>query len=78
MIPAARRRTWNARHFVASTVLTALLNQCRYRDPTVFPAWEVLRVATIEGAWTIGLGDELGSLEASVSNLVYVGSGHKA
>ena len=44
-------------------ILTALLNKCRYRDPTVFPAWEVLRMATIEGARAIGLGDEIGSLE---------------
>ena len=32
--------------------------------PTVFPAWEVLPMATIEGAQAIGLGDEVGSLEA--------------
>jgi 5-methylthioadenosine/S-adenosylhomocysteine deaminase len=41
-----------------------LLNKCRYRDPTVFPAWEVLRMATIEGAQAVGLGDKVGSLEA--------------
>jgi hypothetical protein len=34
------------------------------RDPTVFPAWEVLRMATTEGAQAVGLGDEVGSLEA--------------
>ena len=28
------------------------------------PAWEVLRMATVEGAQAIGLGDEIGSLEA--------------
>jgi 5-methylthioadenosine/S-adenosylhomocysteine deaminase len=44
--------------------LTALFNKIKYRDPTVFPAWEVFRMATIEGAWAIGLGDEIGSLEA--------------
>jgi 5-methylthioadenosine/S-adenosylhomocysteine deaminase len=27
------------------------------------PAWEVLRMATIEGAQAIGLGDQIGSLE---------------
>jgi 5-methylthioadenosine/S-adenosylhomocysteine deaminase len=43
--------------------LTALFNKIRFRDPTVLPAWEVLRMATIEGAQAIGLGDEIGSLE---------------
>jgi 5-methylthioadenosine/S-adenosylhomocysteine deaminase len=43
--------------------LTALFNKIRYRDPTVMPAWEVLRMATIEGARAIGLGDQIGSLE---------------
>jgi 5-methylthioadenosine/S-adenosylhomocysteine deaminase len=43
--------------------LTALLNKIQARDPTVFPAWEVLRMATIEGAQAVGLGEEVGSLE---------------
>ena len=41
--------------------LTALFNKIKARDPTVFPAWEVLRMATIEGAQAVGLGDEVGS-----------------
>jgi 5-methylthioadenosine/S-adenosylhomocysteine deaminase len=44
--------------------LTALFNKIKYRDPTVMPAWEVLRMGTIEGARALGLGDEIGSLEA--------------
>jgi 5-methylthioadenosine/S-adenosylhomocysteine deaminase len=44
-------------------VLTALFAKIKARDPIVFPAWEVLRMATIEGAQAIGLGDEIGSLE---------------
>jgi 5-methylthioadenosine/S-adenosylhomocysteine deaminase len=44
--------------------LTALFNKIKYRDPTIMPAWEVLRMATIEGAQAIGLGEEIGSLEA--------------
>lgn len=43
--------------------LTALFNKIKYRDPTIMPAWEVLRMATIEGAQAIGLGDQIGSLE---------------
>jgi 5-methylthioadenosine/S-adenosylhomocysteine deaminase len=43
--------------------LTALFNKIKYRDPTVLPAWEALRMATIEGAQAIGLGEEIGSLE---------------
>jgi len=43
--------------------LTALFNKIKFCDPTLMPAWEVLRMATIEGAQAIGLGDEVGSLE---------------
>ena len=52
-------------HFLRKTrtALTALSAKIAARDPTVFPAWEVLRMATIEGAQAIGLGDEVGSLE---------------
>ncbi len=44
--------------------LTALFNKIRYRDPEIMPAWEVLRMGTIEGAEAIGLGHRIGSLEA--------------
>ncbi|MEZ4870395.1 MAG: amidohydrolase family protein [Caldilineaceae bacterium] len=44
--------------------LTALFNKIKYKDPTIMPAWVVLRMATIEGAQAIGLGDQIGSLEA--------------
>lgn len=44
--------------------LTALFNKIKYASPTVMPAWEVLRMATIESAQAIGLGDRIGSLEA--------------
>jgi len=43
--------------------LTALFNKIKYRDPTVLPAWEALRMATVEGAHAIGLGNEIGSLK---------------
>ena len=42
---------------------TAILNKCKVRNPSVFPAGKVLRMATIEAAKAIGLGDEIGSLE---------------
>ena len=42
--------------------LTALFNKIKYRDPTVMPTWEVLRMATIEAATALGLADEIGSL----------------
>lgn len=44
--------------------LTALFNKIRYRDPEIMPAWEVLRMGTIEGARAIGLDDRIGSLES--------------
>ena len=43
--------------------LAAVLNKCRYSDPLLFPAWKVLRMATVEGARAIGLGDITGSIE---------------
>lgn len=42
---------------------TAILNKCKVHDPAVFPAWKVLRMATIEAARAIGLGAEIGSIE---------------
>jgi 5-methylthioadenosine/S-adenosylhomocysteine deaminase len=44
--------------------LTALFNKIKYRDPAVLPAWEALRMGTIEGATAIGLGEKIGSLAA--------------
>lgn len=43
---------------------TSLINKCRFRSYTAFPAWRVLRMATIDGARAIGLGDEIGSLKS--------------
>lgn len=41
---------------------TSLINKCKQRSYTAFPAWQVLRMATIDGARAIGLGDSIGSL----------------
>jgi 5-methylthioadenosine/S-adenosylhomocysteine deaminase len=36
----------------------------KYANPEVMPAWKALRMATIEGAKAVGIGDLVGSLEA--------------
>jgi 5-methylthioadenosine/S-adenosylhomocysteine deaminase len=41
----------------------ALLNKARHADPSILPSWKTLRIATIEGAQTLGLGEQTGSLE---------------
>mgnify|MGYP000761992335 FL=1 len=41
-----------------------LFNKIKYQNPEVMPAWKALRMATIEGAKAVGLGDTVGSLES--------------
>lgn len=53
----------NCNQIINEMKLTALFNKIKYKDPEIMPAWKVLRMATIEGAQAIGLGDEVGSLE---------------
>jgi 5-methylthioadenosine/S-adenosylhomocysteine deaminase len=53
----------NHHNMLVEMKVAALLNKSRHRDPTVLPAWKMLRIATIEGASTIGLGEQIGSLE---------------
>lgn len=53
----------NCHNIINEMKLTALFNKIRYTDPEVMPAWKVLRMATIEGAEALGLGQEIGSLE---------------
>lgn len=41
---------------------TAILHKYKNHSPTVFPAWKVLRMATIEAARAMGLDNQIGSL----------------
>jgi 5-methylthioadenosine/S-adenosylhomocysteine deaminase len=50
--------------FLRELRTTALLAKTKRTDPTAFPAWEALRVATIEGARALGIDDQVGLLEA--------------
>jgi 5-methylthioadenosine/S-adenosylhomocysteine deaminase len=43
--------------------IAALLQKLTYQNPTVMPAYEVLKMATINGAKALGLGESIGSLE---------------
>jgi 5-methylthioadenosine/S-adenosylhomocysteine deaminase len=43
--------------------MNALLTKVLYRDPTVFPPWLSLELATIRGAKILGLEEKIGSLE---------------
>jgi len=53
----------NCHNMFGEMKTAALLNKIRQRDPTALPAWKVLRLATIEGARTLGLDSRIGSLE---------------
>lgn len=53
----------NSHNIINEMKLTALFNKLKYEDPEVMPCWKVLRMATIEGAKAIGIGDVTGSLE---------------
>ena len=43
--------------------MNALLTKVLYRDPTAFPPWLSLELATIRGAKVLGLEKKIGSLE---------------
>lgn len=53
----------NSHNIINEMKLIALFNKIKYENPEVMPAWKALRMATIEGAKAIGLGDSIGSLE---------------
>jgi len=43
--------------------VTAILHKLRLRDPSVLSAWQVLEMATLNGAKAVGLEEKIGSLE---------------
>lgn len=53
----------NCHNIINEMKNAALFNKLKYKNPEIMPAWKVLRMATIEGAKAIGLGDLVGSLE---------------
>lgn len=53
----------NCHNIINEMKLVALFNKIKYQNPEVMPAWRALRLATIEGARAIGLGELVGSLE---------------
>lgn len=53
----------NCHNVINEMKLVALFNKIKYQNPEVLPAWRALRMATIEGARAVGLGDLVGSLE---------------
>jgi 5-methylthioadenosine/S-adenosylhomocysteine deaminase len=53
----------NCHNIINEMKLVTLFNKIKYANPEVMPAWKALRMATIEGARAIGIGDDVGSLE---------------
>lgn len=53
----------NRHNMFGEMKIGALLNKVREADPTVLPSWRMLRLATVEGATTLGLGDRVGTIE---------------
>ena len=43
---------------------TALMHKYKNQDPTIMPAWKVLRMATIEAAEAMNMNEEIGSLKS--------------
>jgi 5-methylthioadenosine/S-adenosylhomocysteine deaminase len=54
----------NHHNMLVEMKVAALLNKTRQKDPTVLPSWKMLRLATVEGATALGIGNKIGSIEA--------------
>lgn len=52
----------NNHNIINEMKLTSLFNKLKYENPEVMPAWKSLRMATVEGAEAIGMGDVIGSI----------------
>lgn len=53
----------NCHNIIHEMKNVCFFNKIKYGNPEVMPAWRALRMATIEGAEAVGLGDLVGSLE---------------
>ena len=53
----------NNQSILAELKVAALLNKVRDENPTSLKAWQVLRLATIDGARALGIDDLVGSIE---------------
>ncbi|MGH9176301.1 MAG: amidohydrolase family protein, partial [Vicinamibacterales bacterium] len=53
----------NSHNVFAEMRATAMFAKIKAESPLPLPAWQVLRMATIEGATVLGIGDRVGSLE---------------
>ncbi len=53
----------NCHNMINEMKNAALFNKLRVGNPETMPAWKALRMATIEGAMAVGLGELVGSLE---------------
>jgi len=53
----------NSHNVFSEMRATAMFAKIKAESPLPLPAWQVLRMATIEGATVLGVGDKVGSLE---------------
>ncbi|EZH65964.1 hypothetical protein DH09_14150 [Bacillaceae bacterium JMAK1] len=68
----------NCNQMINEMKLTALFNKITHQDPEVFPAYQVLRMATIDGAHALGIGEEVGSIKAGKkADLLFIDLSHK-